>query len=202
MDFLRKPTPYKDESLLSYLYRFSDANAILLEWPLNKLSIKTSIKNINFLNDYKHIEKIANVTSKDIEQIKNMTFNKYNSHHIFYKKQDRYIYKIDEYYYNTCRKNDPFYNEYMMLFHEVKFCPDCLKEDRYHRLHWSFYQTKICIKHKKILQKNCGYCGKEVDIRDIVNGTCSCNNDLAENNSISCEDECIYNTQVVILKNL
>jgi hypothetical protein len=71
-----------------------------------------------------------------------------------------------------------FYN----CHQQTRFCVECLKEDKYHRISWIIIPMIVCRKHKILLFQNCNKCDKAITIHDTVWGCCiNCGNSLLQN---------------------
>jgi hypothetical protein len=54
----------------------------------------------------------------------------------------------------------------------AQYCPECLREEPYHRVDWFPVASSVCLCHKRFLSTQCGQCGKPVSIRSIVRNCC------------------------------
>lgn len=163
---LRRPIPYRNESLLSYLIRISIANEVELEWIFNKteISLGKNTNYINMLNDNLIIRRIADLTGIDFDELRNMTICSYP-----YSSGRRL---------GVYTRHDKFqYYDYIKI-ENVKYCPHCLEEGNYHRKHWHVTPLMICKKHKNLLIDKCNNCGSKLSIKNIVYGKCDCNSEL------------------------
>jgi hypothetical protein len=164
MIFLKKPIPYKDESLSSYLFRLSLVNSCPYEWVLKEFHISSLMtRNIDLLKKEEIINKIAQSLDFDVQDVHNMTLNKYP------------LYKWDStkrFYHGSKRKIDKYFELV------PKFCPICIEEEKYIRLHWYFKLLKSCAYHKTALVKECDICGKSVTVRNVITTLCDCGRKL------------------------
>ncbi|MEI4771422.1 TniQ family protein [Psychrobacillus sp. FJAT-51614] len=55
----------------------------------------------------------------------------------------------------------------------TKFCPECLKEDFFHRIYWDVSYVTTCVKHKKELVVACK-CSRYVPLSRLVRNLCHC----------------------------
>lgn len=61
------------------------------------------------------------------------------------------------------------------------FCPRCLRNAAYFRLHWMPLASIACIEHQCLLCRGCSGCGRNLSLRDIVDRRCFfCHYDLVE----------------------
>ncbi len=64
---------------------------------------------------------------------------------------------------------------------DSQFCPLCLNESAYHRVHWMPVATSVCLAHQCLLVRGCPNCRKSITISDILNVHCSnCTFDLTK----------------------
>ncbi|MDQ0897498.1 TniQ family protein [Paenibacillus sp. V4I7] len=61
-----------------------------------------------------------------------------------------------------------------------KFCPICLSEKSYHRIHWMIAPIIVCNKHNLILLNHCDGCFQITNFKDITINQCSkCKKELS-----------------------
>lgn len=56
----------------------------------------------------------------------------------------------------------------------VRYCPLCLKEERYFRVNWFIRWNLICLKHEMILLQKCPFCLANIDQVKVLSGRCGC----------------------------
>jgi predicted DNA-binding transcriptional regulator AlpA len=61
----------------------------------------------------------------------------------------------------------------------TKYCPECLRENHYHRIHWDLHHVTVCLRHKTMLKERCPACRGCISIRDIEAGMHKCGENLA-----------------------
>jgi hypothetical protein len=54
----------------------------------------------------------------------------------------------------------------------TKFCPLCLSEKPYHRIHWQIAPIVVCKKHKIVLLHKCDECHQQVSYKDVIENRC------------------------------
>lgn len=179
---LRHPKPYEYENLANYLERLSEENCCKKELLLKefKIPIRKSHKSINEKIKVESIKLISNATNKDESVIKGMMLNQFDLWKNFNDLKGKY-----------------FFKEYIKL-DTSKYCPLCLKENRYQRLYWQLQPISICLKHNIILLEHCIKCNKILTIEEINNGTCRCGADLSRMPFIRCYNSEILNIQLKI----
>lgn len=63
----------------------------------------------------------------------------------------------------------------------TRYCPLCLKDHNYHRIHWLMIPYIICEKHMCFLRHQCPKCNFHINLRSTVTGICSnCENDITD----------------------
>lgn len=162
--FLNQVIPKKNESLYSFLFRTATANyhnhlGVLIK----EMGPTTYCINCNYLDKdktwYKHIVRLIQMTHTDPYLL---TLNQYDRLFIqneeIGKQQERFLY-----YRSTS-----------------KYCPECLKEDRFHRLFWDVSMVSICLKHQKYLMEDCPVCNKKSRTSRIMQDRCTCNHRFSE----------------------
>lgn len=70
-------------------------------------------------------------------------------------------------------KGRALYRKYYHRY-STKFCPECMKEDFYHRIHWDIRFVTNCTKHGKELITHCKRCGDFVRLSRLMRNTCRC----------------------------
>ena len=162
-NFLRRPIPYWQESLSSYIHRIAFENGYPVEWILKKMGINVpkKYKNINCISNFTIFHKISGLTGLSLDEVINLTMNKYSEG----------LWKIEK----PVRIKPWNMNPYVDIYHRevgCKYCPLCLNEIGYHRLYWHLVQIEICLKHKTILIDSCKNCNKNTSIEEIIEGYC------------------------------
>ncbi|MBY6038327.1 TniQ family protein [Fictibacillus nanhaiensis] len=165
-----KVNPFSDESLLSYLMRVSKGNHINLISFLNNdvgvvKNIQASELGIININPTKMIE---------IEKWK--TFSRQSSDPL----KMTFYYGLVHFTPNNDLTHSRFFSN--IFTDTLKFCPMCLKEQKYYRLLWEINNLKICLKHKIALNDRCDKCDCSIDKRVVHKiGFCpNCNADLSK----------------------
>ncbi|MCB0165432.1 MAG: TniQ family protein [Anaerolineae bacterium] len=80
--------------------------------------------------------------------------------------------------------------DYLRNDSQVVFCPDCLKEEPYHRLDWSLFASVACLTHRCLLHDRCPECKKKLSIAEVVGAQCSsCRSNLAAAPTIDLEED-------------
>jgi len=159
--FLRHPTPLEYECLESYLHRLANENKVPNKWVLDYLGLKSSLYKSLYEYNNLPFDKIAFATSLSEHTIRNMTALG--------------LLNINPYDYHGIINNST-----------SKFCPLCLKEQNYPRVYWQYDLLNVCHKHNSILISKCPNCGSYVTVEAIINGKCSCGQELRDVEPIFC----------------
>lgn len=192
--FLVNPQIYDNEHLYSYLYRVSKQNHYTaLSTFTNVISNQANDKN--FSNAYaipkvKTMVTMSNMLNISVQQIIQHSFNRFIEIFAPYKDEPQKITLSDgsvitlgdrESIRRNCRP-----------IHISAFCPDCLAEAAYLRLHWNLLSSTVCIEHRKLLLDRCQNCNSKLHAVDIIECECSnCGSDLRKQRAVSVEDDLI-----------
>lgn len=72
----------------------------------------------------------------------------------------------------------------------AQFCPLCLKDDTYHRLHWIPVAISACLRHRCLLVDRCQACGADISVHAVVRAQCRrCRADLTKVDAFSVVDD-------------
>jgi len=156
--FLNRIEPKTEESLYSFLYRTVIANHYLhINSLFEGLSSIIYSYNCNYLskdlNWYKPFNEVIGMLKRNCDE---MVLNRFDSllfqDDVFGSQPQRFFY----------------------LTRNTKYCPECLKEDFYHRLFWDISFVTVCLKHKKFLIDQCPKCQKKIRMARIMKNQCTC----------------------------
>ncbi len=158
--FLNRIHSKENESLYSFLFRTARANyfnhitdAIPVPPTFYKL-------NCNELNTDSQWFKIAKeIMDNSNQDIGNFVCNQFDD--LFFGDKEEDIIK-----------HEIFYSYYLRNF--TKYCPACLKEDYYHRIHWDIAFLTTCPSHNTQLVLNCPKCHGFISMHSLMSGTCKC----------------------------
>lgn len=147
--FLSRLNPYKDESLLSFMSRNARENGISLQtfWghikPKEFKKATTSELNLIETTPTSSIDfgKLMEITGISKESLLSMTF--YYAHRKFSHSDKMGLSRFIK---GLVRK---------VAF----FCPFCLEQESYIRLHWKITGIDVCLKHQVYLLQACFTCG-------------------------------------------
>lgn len=140
-----RPLIFVDESMCSYIYRLAQANSF------NSISIfaeflglpESQINNNDFSRNALTI--ISDMIGSDFSNLTNHTFN-------------------------VCKEFN--FKEYRNG-RRVKYCPDCMRENKYHRINWFLWPITVCLKHNCLLVDTCCFCNSYLNMKSLMNGICS-----------------------------
>src|SRR5690606_23526229 len=138
---LNKINPKKDESLYSFLHRLAVVNYYEhLGSMFTELNSAAYVENCNEIHpNLNWVDFVHNLLNNMAININELVVNKFDE--LLVKRTGEA---------NRRHIHRTYYHRY-----STKFCPDCLKEDFYHRLHWDVSYITICTKHKKNLITKC-----------------------------------------------
>lgn len=150
--FLRRPSVFLHESLVSYLYRISTSNFCnSINWVANYLQMPTSRICNNEFND-ESLEILSNKTALDKQFLYHMSLD-------FYK--DTWGFSI---FHKAIVKN------------KVKYCPYCIRENYYQKKIWILHPVSMCLDHNILLVDECPSCKLPASIQQFMQGYCKCGN--------------------------
>jgi len=185
---LKHSNPFSNESLESYLYRLSIENMCDIKWiyDLFKLRYRTYKETPNELKYSSLIQRIANYTNNSYDRIKKMTIYNYN-----------------------IWDNDNIYTRKFLTTYYSKYCPICLKEEKYHRIYWHIKEIYICLIHNVVLMNKCPECFEKITTKNVIKGFCSCGQNLmdtgvkyCDNHNIKYYQEGVYNSYGIKLEGI
>lgn len=157
MRLLRTPPPKKDESLVGYIIRLTEANGYdYPKWILQNAGWKIDLNNggwIRIINSYVKYDKFYEISGRTSIEEKQII------------------------------KNIAFYPDFIILnrflyCESSKFCPACLREADYYRKNWDYYFINICPKHRIYLVDLCPSCNQKIKWNRSSVSTCSCGYDI------------------------
>lgn len=142
---INRPDRYTDESTSSYLYRLSRANYR----PIGVLLAFFGISRAEWLKNMFSDKQLSYIAS-----------------HIN-KKSDLYQGTYHNFLNLMGHNNDSH-----LLSNRMKYCPDCYRENAYHRTIWGLKPITICLRHASRLRDTCPNCQKPVVMDQFMNGFC------------------------------
>lgn len=170
MEFSKKALVKENESLYSFLYRTFQINhhnrigGLLTSASLRNNFFKEEAAGSNLI-----IELIKqNGSGKTVEQL---SLNQYD---------DLFV------------KNKTFSKEigrtHIYRRTRTTYCPDCLRNDYYHRLIWDISIVTMCLKHSVGLIESCPKCHKGIRIANLMERACNCGYKYEEAESIKANE--------------
>lgn len=186
---LNRPSPYADESLASWLWRLAERNylpspTVLLRYLRDGLSDVTPIQRQfqHGFHDPALLTALAEVADVSVETVYRHTVHRFA--HVLTPPDREVCYlqtasDVQHPLLSAPRSTDNFSPRFA-------WCPPCLVECRYVRLHWYLPFLACCPVHRCWLLDNCPACQKKLKEVDIVLGHCSgCNLQLEQAVSIT-----------------
>jgi hypothetical protein len=70
------------------------------------------------------------------------------------------------------------------LYPGARFCPICLRDGLYHRVHWDLLPVTMCLVHSVILRDRCSACGRKISHQQVVTGRDLCGHDLRNTKTV------------------
>ncbi|MGC6587614.1 TniQ family protein [Paenibacillus sp. Dod16] len=166
--FLSRLTPYKDESLLSFMSRNARENGISLQkfWGHIKPKEfkKVTASELNLIETTPtssiNLEKLMEITGISKESLLSMTF--YYAHRKFSHRDNMGLSRFIK---GLVRK-------------VAHFCPSCLEQGNYIRLHWKIAGIDVCLKHQMYLLQACSTCGCPFPLIQTKSPCSECNSSI------------------------
>lgn len=170
-----------EESFGSYLYRNLQRNYYYSIKGLIGSKVYFHLNsNLNYYKKELEIFRILNDSLKlENSEMKLLTLNRFDEH---FNEEDSFS-SQSRVYYQT----------------KVKFCPCCLKEDYFHRLFWDISYVTACLKHNVSLLEKCNECTKEITMKELMEGACSCGKRIIVGQKVAVTKE-VVSTQEKVQK--
>lgn len=157
---LNHPRPYPDEALNSWLWRLARSNYIASPKILLRQIQLATYKTGNASERRERIEfqALAVLTKTSVETV--YAHTRYRFASLLTPPQDASLTQRD------LRPNRDFYAPVFA------WCPACLADARYVRLHWHVPLVVCCLAHKCWLVERCPICQMQLKEEDILTGSC------------------------------
>ncbi|OCA92596.1 TniQ family protein [Pseudobacillus wudalianchiensis] len=160
---LNKTQPKDKESLYSFLHRLA-----LVNYYEHFSAMFTELRDASFAENcneiHPHLKWVGFVSSL-LERmgidINSLVVNQYDQLLVRKTRMESSVKRRDYY-----RK---YYHRY-----STKYCPECLKEDFYHRNYWDISYVTVCTKHKASLITHCTKCKCTVLMSRLLSDKCKC----------------------------
>lgn len=181
---LNRTKPKEQESLYSFLHRLAIVNhydhmgSMFTEfggaaYGENNNEIHPDLYWVDFITD------LLNKMKIDIQ-------------HLIVNQYDDLLVREDK----GMSKRRSSYRKYYHRY-STKFCPECLKEDFFHRIYWDVSYVTTCVKHNIDLISDCTKCGKFILMSQLMRDSCSCGERFTtmkakETNSITLEVQSVF----------
>lgn len=158
---LIRPNPYYDESLLGYVIRLCEVNGYESPSFVLKLMEDFHVRYSSALHEafYQDLASFSKLLQKDFLTARFLL----NSH------------------LNNCdaRQIGHIFKPKLVQRFYSKFCPYCLKENKYHRVMWDLNLITVCPIHKCFLVSECPQCNQKISIYRNQVCKCKCGFDLS-----------------------
>ena len=92
---------------------------------------------------------------------------------------------------SSVRKNIESLDTVYFSCDKLKFCPLCLKEDRYYKFNWQYRASVACVKHRVWLQDKCPTCKSLVALENSKVRECTCGFDISSSLTEKASNEVI-----------
>lgn len=146
---------------------------------INDESIEGFLLRLSQLNGYDEIDshkKLRYHYSSILKQISKVNENFKNTHDLFYRLAEALtgteISNRNNYRRNLSSRGLLLGENSIKNPLVTKYCPDCLNERKYHRIHWSMIPVIICDTHKCFLKHKCPICHHSIDLLFTITGVC------------------------------
>lgn len=173
---INHPLPYADETLVSWLWHLTHENyaqspALLLrhlrETASPTMPVMTRI--MYGLHELASFRGLAELTNTSVETVYQHTLHRF-VHALALPEQARHQLQVSTDGWLTLLSGRPPKDFYAQRF---GWCPYCLKEARYVRLHWHVPLITCCEVHQCWLLEACPTCHRQLKESDILQGHCS-----------------------------
>jgi len=162
------PQPQPLESLISYLIRVAEENAILRTTSLDEMIGQKATKTIREWSDYpRPLDLLQKLTCCSIDTLMKTTF-----YHLGRKFGRSSI--------NERNELQNFLSGSVNVRY-LRYCPACLSENPYYPLTWRFLAIQGCHLHACQILEKCGHCGCTLSgyVNQLKMAWCpNCNGDL------------------------
>lgn len=169
---LNRPPIYPDESLSSYLHRIAKAN--LLEARHIDAMIKRLIAGqdkYNYPSKGKTYSILSGLTGLEPHRLYWASVHSLASVLVDEQRlNDEIVFDSGFSFAKIPEKFDDFH---LRPISNMQYCPDCLKENPYHRKAWRVRTVAACPEHKNLLIDQCPICAKGLRESAIIETICS-----------------------------
>ncbi|WNS46105.1 TniQ family protein [Paenibacillus sp. MMS20-IR301] len=150
--------PKEGESIYSFLFRIATVENVYtsLQFLLDNVNHSTVYScNLNFCKASGVQKKLAEIVQQGGLFPEKLTLNQFEK--LFFDKP-------------------PNKRDLELFFYQkrVKYCPQCMREDPFHRLQWDIANVTVCLEHELLLLERCTSCQKTTSIFDLMAGHCRC----------------------------
>jgi hypothetical protein len=173
---LNHPPPYADETLASWLWRLAQRNyvhspVVLFRHLRDTVPKKTVVltPNLTGLRDPALFVALAEITNSSVEIVHQHTIHRFAQ---IFTTPDQQVAQLQI---SSDSKLPVLSGHSTRNYYTPRFawCPDCLAEARYVRLHWHIPFVTCCEVHSCWLLEECPACQMRLKEPDILSGNCS-----------------------------
>ncbi|MDA8082806.1 MAG: helix-turn-helix domain-containing protein [Nitrospiraceae bacterium] len=171
----KRPAPFDGESLMSWLYRLAQANYhndMAHLYSLVMRSPKHIGRNININISLDDIQRLSGLTLYSVEDIYRLTAHSFHNT-LCQAKGVLKSKEGDSFISRECQRR-------LKFGLRSKYCPACLQQDHFHRLHWDITTVTVCLEHRTLLRDHCSICGNPVTTQNIVSAVHKCGANLVQ----------------------
>ncbi|MHB8629864.1 MAG: TniQ family protein [Aggregatilineales bacterium] len=175
---VNRPTPYPDESLVSYLERLVQANhydppSLFTAW------LRTDNRDTRAVNTVRQpafFQRLIAVTGQPLTTIHRMTAHRYAPLLLPPEVHPEWLPVNEETVLPLFPAKQP---KPIRTDDAAVYCPCCLQENAYHRIYWHFSGLTLCPFHARWFIDRCSNCGRPLTVTAITNAHCQhCRCDL------------------------
>jgi hypothetical protein len=173
---LNHPPPYADETLASWLWRLAQRNyvhspVVLFRHLRDTVPKKTVVltPNLTGMRDPALFVALAEITNSSVEIVHQHTIHRFAQ---IFTTPDQQVAQLQI---SSDSKLPVLSGHSTRNYYTPRFawCPDCLAEARYVRLHWHIPFVTCCEVHSCWLLEECPACQMRLKEPDILSGNCS-----------------------------
>jgi hypothetical protein len=190
----RRSPLYPDESLQSLIYRHADLNFYNPTGTLTRLiwqGIRSQGSHLAYLQverDVRIFQRIATLTKVDVIELFQATAHRYALIIRFPGDQEQIVELRPGVLLPALRRSQ--YRSAIINAIVCQFCPACLQENAYARLHWELNAVSVCLKHLCLLHEYCPECLTVVSRDMVARAQCDdCGTNLCTAPMISIQDD-------------
>lgn len=182
--FLNRVIPKENESLYSFLFRTARANYFkhITEIIPNHGFYQVNCNDLS--SNQQWVDIVQGIAPNLNLDINNMVCDQFDENFRMDNQEEKFL------------KSNIRRMFYLNKF--TKFCPDCLREDFYHRIHWDIALITTCTKHKARLILQCSNCNSHINMHTFMRGECKCGFNILSTATEKVKDSTIISNQTIL----